>query len=87
MADKSKIAVVLFNLGGPDSPAAIKPFLMNFFMDKNIIRLPVPLRCLLAWFISWRRSKREAAVSITGKFQSPGPRSGRQAFKGRQGLI
>ena len=33
----SKVAVVLFNLGGPDSRGAIKPFLMNFFMDKNII--------------------------------------------------
>ena len=63
-ADKpKKIAVVLFNLGGPDSKNAIKPFLMNFFMDKNIIRLPVPFRCLLAWLISTRRSKREAGDS------------------------
>jgi len=62
-APKSKVAVVLFNLGGPDSPKAIKPFLMNFFMDKNIIPLPVPWRCLLAWFISSRRSKREAGES------------------------
>ena len=28
-----KVAVILFNLGGPDSKDAIKPFLMNFFMD------------------------------------------------------
>ena len=26
-----RVAVVLFNLGGPDSPAAIKPFLLNLF--------------------------------------------------------
>lgn len=58
-----KVAVVLFNLGGPDSKNAVRPFLMNFFMDKNIIRLPIPLRCLVAWLISSRRSKREARES------------------------
>ncbi len=58
-----KIAVVMFNLGGPDAPAAVKPFLMNFFMDKNIIPLPIPLRCFLAMFIANRRSKREAGES------------------------
>ncbi len=58
-----KVAVVVFNLGGPDSKNAVRPFLMNFFMDKNIIRLPVPFRCLLAWLISFRRSKREAKES------------------------
>ncbi|MCK6418821.1 MAG: ferrochelatase [Alphaproteobacteria bacterium] len=55
-----KKAVVLFNLGGPDSKAAIRPFLMNFFMDPNIIRLPIPLRCIVAWLIARKRSKREA---------------------------
>lgn len=58
-----KIAVVLFNLGGPDSRNAIRPFLQNFFMDRNIINLPIPLRCLLAWRISSRRSKKEALDS------------------------
>ncbi len=58
-----KIAVVLFNLGGPDSKNAIQPFLMNFFMDKNIIRMPVPFRCLLAALIARKRSKREAGES------------------------
>ncbi len=58
-----KIAVVLMNLGGPDSHEAIKPFLMNFFMDKNIIPLPLPFRYLLAKRISSRRSKREAGHS------------------------
>ena len=33
-----KVAVVLFNLGGPDSPAAIKPFLLNLFRDPAILR-------------------------------------------------
>ncbi len=58
-----KIAVVMFNLGGPDSKEAIRPFLMNFFMDKNIIRLPLPLRFILATLIAKKRSKREAGES------------------------
>ena len=55
-----KIAVILFNLGGPDSKEAIEPFLMNFFMDRNIVNIPLPFRFLLAKFISKRRSKKEA---------------------------
>lgn len=51
-----KTAVVLFNLGGPDSPKAVKPFLFNLFNDKFIITLPQPLRLMLAGFISWKRA-------------------------------
>lgn len=58
-----KTAVVLFNLGGPDSKEAIRPFLLNFFTDPNIIRLPYPFRFLLANLIAWRRSKKEAGTS------------------------
>lgn len=58
-----KTAVVLFNLGGPNSKDAIKPFLFNFFTDPNIIRLPYPLRWCIAKMISIRRSKREAGTS------------------------
>jgi ferrochelatase len=60
MADKRKIAVVLFNLGGPDREESVPKFLYNFFMDPNIIRLPKPLRWCLARLIARRRSKREA---------------------------
>lgn len=59
----SKVAVILFNLGGPDTKSSIEPFLMNFFLDKNIIRLPYPLRWMIAKLISKRRSKREAGFS------------------------
>lgn len=52
----TKTAVVLFNLGGPDSPAAVEPFLFNLFNDPAIIRLPFPLRWLLAKLISRRRA-------------------------------
>lgn len=58
-----KIAVVLFNLGGPDSKESIKPFLFNFFMDKNIIPAPWPVRYLVATMISNKRSKKEAGTS------------------------
>lgn len=37
MADKKKIGVVLFQLGGPDSPDAVEPFLYNLFCDPDII--------------------------------------------------
>jgi ferrochelatase len=52
----SRTAVVLFNLGGPDRPAAVEPFLFNLFFDPAIIRLPLPLRWLLAKIISKKRA-------------------------------
>lgn len=51
-----KIAVVLFNLGGPDRLESVRPFLVNLFSDANIIRAPGPVRWLLARFIAWRRT-------------------------------
>ena len=51
-----KIAVVLFNLGGPDRPEAVRPFLFNLFNDPAIIDAPGPVRWLLAQLISWRRA-------------------------------
>ena len=50
-----KLAVVLFNLGGPDSLEAVSPFLVNLFSDPAIIRLPSIARRPLARFIAWRR--------------------------------
>ncbi|MES2833584.1 MAG: ferrochelatase [Pseudomonadota bacterium] len=52
-----KIAVVLFNLGGPDDQASVRPFLFNLFRDPAIIGLPQPFRTLLARLISSRREK------------------------------
>ncbi len=60
-----RTAVVLFNLGGPDSKESIKPFLFNFFMDKNIVRLALPFRWLLAKYISIKRTKNEAGKSYS----------------------
>ncbi len=51
-----RTGVVLFNLGGPDSLEAVQPFLKNLFSDPAIIRVPGPLRWLLAHLISRRRA-------------------------------
>ena len=53
----SRLAVVLFNLGGPDGPDAVRPFLFNLFRDKAIIGAPAPIRYPLAAFISATRAK------------------------------
>jgi ferrochelatase len=52
----SRRAVVLFNLGGPDSLEAVRPFLFNLFNDKAIFRLPQPFRSWLAAFVAKRRA-------------------------------
>ena len=52
-----RIAVVLFNLGGPDNPDAIRPFLFNLFADPAIIRVPNPVRVILAWAIAKKRTR------------------------------
>lgn len=51
-----KLAVVLFNLGGPDAPEAVEPFLRNLFSDPAIIGLPALFRLPLAWWIAHRRT-------------------------------
>lgn len=51
-----KIAVVLFNLGGPDSLDAVEPFLRNLFSDPAIISLPGLVRYPLARLIAARRA-------------------------------
>ena len=53
---QQRIAVVLFNLGGPDGPGAVQPFLFNLFNDPAIIGAPGPIRWALAKFISARRA-------------------------------
>ena len=52
-----RIAVVLFNLGGPDDQASVKPFLFNLFNDPAIIGLPGIVRTPLARRIAARREK------------------------------
>ncbi len=55
-----KTAIVLFNLGGPDGPEAVKPFRVNLFSDRAIIRAPIFIRFWLARLIAARSA--QAAV-------------------------
>lgn len=53
--NQNRIAVVLFNLGGPDSLEAVQPFLYNLFCDPDIFKLPFGQKAL-ANFISKKRA-------------------------------
>ena len=55
-----KLAVVLFNLGGPDGPDAVRPFLFNLFRDPAIIGAPAPIRYPLARLAGSRHRDAEA---------------------------
>ncbi len=57
-----KLAVILFNLGGPDAPESVEPFLRNLFSDPAIIALPALFRKPLGAFIAWRRSPVARAI-------------------------
>jgi ferrochelatase len=62
-----RVAVVLFNLGGPDGPDSVQPFLYNLFADKAIIGAPFGVRQALAWLISTLRKKSaQANYAIMG---------------------
>jgi ferrochelatase len=50
----SKFAVVLLNLGGPDSLESVQPFLENLFNDPDIFKLP--FQKTLARYISKKRA-------------------------------
>mgnify|MGYP000897749456 CR=1 FL=1 len=66
-----KTAVILFNLGGPDSLKAVRPFLFNLFKDPAIITLANPIRLLIAWLISSRRSGKAKGIYAQMGGKSP----------------
>ena len=72
MAQKKKVGIVMFQLGGPDSLDAVEPFLLNLFLDPDIIPMgPLGfLRRPLAKLISSHRS-----VPVRGKYAEIGGRS------------
>ena len=85
-----RIAVVLFNLGGPDSLKAVQPFLFNLFSDPAIIGAPGAVRLPLAALISTLRGKSARANYAQMGGASPLLRETRaqaealgQALKGR----
>ena len=69
MTEAGRVAVVLFNLGGPDSPEAVRPFLFNLFNDQAIINMPRPVRWCLATLIARHRAPhaREIYAQIGGR--------------------
>ncbi len=81
MARKKKIGIVMFQLGGPDSLEAVEPFLLNLFLDPDIIPMgPLGfLRRPLAKLISSRRS-----VPVRGRYAEIGGRSPIGALTERQ---
>jgi ferrochelatase len=87
-----KLAVILFNLGGPDSLEAVEPFLRNLFSDPAIIRLPGLLRLPLAWFVAHRRAPvaRRIYEHLGGKSpilaETQKQAHALEAFLARQGL-
>jgi protoporphyrin/coproporphyrin ferrochelatase len=72
VAGKKRVGIVLFQLGGPDSLDAVEPFLLNLFLDPDIIPLgPLGLlRAPIARMISSRRSK-----PVIGRYAQIGRRS------------
>lgn len=53
-----KRAVLLLQMGGPDSMDAVEPFLLNLFSDRDIIKIgPAWLQPVIARFIVKRRSR------------------------------
>jgi len=59
---KRRVAIVLFNLGGPDKPESIRPFLLNLFSDRAILRVPGLVRFFLARLITRRRVPEASAI-------------------------
>ncbi|MBM3275711.1 MAG: ferrochelatase, partial [Candidatus Sericytochromatia bacterium] len=58
-------AIVLLQLGGPDSPEAIEPFLANLFSDPYTIPLPwwlKPFQPNLARMVARRRAPKVAKL-------------------------
>ena len=72
LAVAPRVGIVLFQLGGPDSLAAVEPFLHNLFLDPDIIPMgPLAfLRGPLARYIAKKR-----AVAVRRRYAMIGRRS------------
>ncbi|EQD25044.1 MAG: Ferrochelatase, partial [Leptospirillum sp. Group IV 'UBA BS'] len=58
MPDRKRVAVLLFNLGGPETQDDVEPFLVNLFSDPDIMDLPPLLGRFLPRLIARRRAPR-----------------------------
>ena len=66
-----RVAVVLFNLGAPDGPDSVRPFLFNLFSDPGFLRLPGVFRWPVAWFIARRRTRAAQEIYFRSGGGSP----------------
>ena len=71
-AGNKRVGIVLFQLGGPDSLQSVEPFLLNLFLDPDIIPMG-PLGFLRRPLAKWISSKRSLPVSA--KYAEIGRRS------------
>jgi ferrochelatase len=63
MSSQTRRGIVLFNLGGPEKLADVRPFLFNLFSDPDIIRIKNDsARRLLAWFIATTRQRKSRGL-------------------------
>ena len=71
MNEPKKIAVIISNMGGPDSLDAVEPYLYNIFKDRDIIDIPLPefLRDPLVRWLAKKRApeSREIYEKLGGK--------------------
>ncbi|HEU0265154.1 MAG TPA: ferrochelatase [Geobacterales bacterium] len=66
-----RTAILLLQMGGPDSISAVEPFLFNLFSDRDIIRIgPAFLQPLIARIIAKRR-----APKVEGYYEEIGGKS------------
>jgi ferrochelatase len=71
MSERAPIAVVLLNMGGPDSLEMVEPFLFNLLRDRELVPLPLGFlwQRLFARLVSRRRARvvRDYYAQIGGK--------------------
>jgi ferrochelatase len=73
--------VLLLNMGGPDSEAAVAPFLANLFLDPEI--LPLPLPRFLRGFVA-RRIASSRAEKVIPRYRLLGGKSPQGEITARQ---
>jgi protoporphyrin/coproporphyrin ferrochelatase len=81
LAGKKRVGIVLFQLGGPDSLESVEPFLLNLFLDPDIIplgRMNFIRRPIAKWIA------RKRAKEVAKKYGEIGGRSPIRALTERQ---
>ncbi|MGE0199914.1 MAG: ferrochelatase [Candidatus Melainabacteria bacterium] len=64
-----KTGILFLNMGGPDTLADVRPFLINLFSDPDIIRLPLSFlfqKPLARWIVSRRGKEAEHNYRLLG---------------------